>query len=71
VSRGTPGERPTGAAFYWNNRERSRSTFLGGWTRSGDKYTLNEQGCYVYAGRTDDMLKVGGIYVSRSKSNRR
>ncbi|MCC6473419.1 MAG: benzoate-CoA ligase family protein [Burkholderiales bacterium] len=55
---------PTSAALYWNNRERSRSTFLGPWTRSGDKYTLNEAGYYVYAGRTDDMLKVGGIYVS-------
>ncbi|HKA39857.1 MAG TPA: benzoate-CoA ligase family protein, partial [Burkholderiales bacterium] len=55
---------PTSAALYWNNRERSRSTFLGGWTRSGDKYTQNEQGYYVYAGRTDDMLKVSGMYVS-------
>jgi len=55
---------PTGAAGYWNNRERSRSTFLGAWTRSGDKYTQNEQGYYVYAGRTDDMLKVSGMYVS-------
>jgi benzoate-CoA ligase len=55
---------PTSAALYWNNRERSRSTFLGAWTRSGDKYTQNEQGYYVYAGRTDDMLKVSGMYVS-------
>jgi len=55
---------PTGAAGYWNNRERSRATFLGAWTRSGDKYTQNEQGYYVYAGRTDDMLKVSGMYVS-------
>ena len=55
---------PTSASQYWNNRERSRSTFLGAWTRSGDKYTQNEQGYYVYAGRTDDMLKVSGMYVS-------
>ena len=55
---------PTSAAQYWNNRERSRSTFLGAWTRSGDKYTQNEHGYYVYAGRTDDMLKVSGMYVS-------
>jgi len=55
---------PTSAGYYWNNRERSRSTFLGPWTRSGDKYTRNEQGYYVYAGRTDDMLKVSGMYVS-------
>jgi benzoate-CoA ligase family protein len=55
---------PTSAMMYWNNREQSRSTFLGEWTRSGDKYTVDEQGYYVYCGRRDDMLKVGGIYVS-------
>jgi benzoate-CoA ligase len=57
-------EGPTAAAFYWNNRERSRTTFLGPWTRSGDKYRRDEDGFYVYCGRTDDMLKVGGVYVS-------
>ncbi len=55
---------PTSAAYYWNNRERSRSTFLGPWTRSGDKYVRDKDGYYTYCGRTDDMLKVGGIYVS-------
>jgi benzoate-CoA ligase len=55
---------PTSAIFYWNNRARSRSTFQGPWTRSGDKYTVREDGYYVYAGRTDDMLKVSGLYVS-------
>jgi benzoate-CoA ligase len=55
---------PTGAVMYWNNREQSRATFLGEWTRSGDKYVVDEQGYYVYCGRRDDMLKVGGIYVS-------
>ena len=55
---------PTSAASYWNNREKSRATFLGPWTRSGDKYAQNADGCYVYAGRSDDMLKVSGIYVS-------
>jgi benzoate-CoA ligase len=55
---------PTSAIAYWNNREKSRSTFLGEWTRSGDKYSLDENGRYVYAGRNDDMLKVSGIYVS-------
>jgi benzoate-CoA ligase len=55
---------PTGAAAYWNNRARSRSTFEGAWTRTGDKYTQDEDGYYIYSGRTDDMLKVGGIYVS-------
>jgi benzoate-CoA ligase len=55
---------PTAAQGYWNNRERSRATFLGPWTRSGDKYVQDEGGYYVYCGRSDDMLKVGGIYVS-------
>ena len=56
---------PTAAAGYWNNREKTLATFQGPWTRSGDKYRVDPaDGRYVYAGRTDDMLKVGGIYVS-------
>jgi benzoate-CoA ligase len=55
---------PSAAAMYWNNCEKSRNTFLGAWTRSGDKYTRTEDGYYVYSGRSDDMLKVSGIYVS-------
>jgi benzoate-CoA ligase len=55
---------PSTAACYWNNRSKTRTTFLGGWTRSGDKYYQRADGCYVYAGRSDDMLKVSGIYVS-------
>ena len=55
---------PTSAAQYWNQRERSRQTFLGPWTRSGDKYTCDKDGYYTYGGRTDDMLKVSGNYVS-------
>jgi benzoate-CoA ligase len=55
---------PTSAVMYWNNREQSRATFLGAWTRSGDKYVQDDAGYYVYCGRRDDMLKVGGIYVS-------
>lgn len=55
---------PSSAAAYWNNRERSQATFLGPWVRSGDKYTRTADGYYVYAGRSDDMLKVSGIYVS-------
>ena len=55
---------PTSAVMYWNNREKTRETFLGEWTRSGDKYVEDEGGYYVYCGRRDDMLKVGGIYVS-------
>jgi len=55
---------PTAAMGYWNNREKTRSTFQGPWTRCGDKYSVDAQGYYVYAGRSDDMLKVSGIYVS-------
>jgi benzoate-CoA ligase len=55
---------PTAALFYWNNRARTKSTFAGEWTKSGDKYTRDADGYYTYGGRTDDMLKVGGIYVS-------
>ena len=55
---------PTAAAGYWNNREKTRATFQGSWTRSGDKYSIDASGFYVYSGRSDDMLKVGGIYVS-------
>jgi benzoate-CoA ligase family protein len=55
---------PTSAIMYWNNREQSCSTFLGPWTRSGDKYIEDEQGYFVYCGRHDDMLKVSGLYVS-------
>ena len=50
--------------MYWNNREQSRRTFMGEWTRSGDKYLQDEDGYFVYCGRNDDMLKVSGIYVS-------
>ncbi len=55
---------PTAAMAYWNNREKTRTTFQGSWTRSGDKYSVDADGYYVYSGRSDDMLKVGGIYVS-------
>jgi len=55
---------PTSAALYWNNRERCRETFIGRWTRTGDKYFEDEDGYYVYCGRSDDMLKVSGMYVS-------
>ncbi len=58
---------PTSALGYWNNPERTRSIFLGRWTRTGDKYVERHDGCFVYAGRSDDMLKVSGIYVSPSE----
>jgi benzoate-CoA ligase len=55
---------PSAAVMYWSQREKSRATFQGEWTKTGDKYSIDERGCYVYAGRSDDMLKVSGIYVS-------
>jgi benzoate-CoA ligase len=55
---------PSMALMYWNNRKKSRGTFLGEWTRTGDKYRIDSEGYYIYCGRSDDMLKVGGIYVS-------
>jgi benzoate-CoA ligase len=50
--------------MYWGNRQKTRETFQGGWTKSGDKYVRNADGSYTYSGRSDDMLKVSGIYVS-------
>ncbi len=55
---------PSAALMYWNQREKTKATFAGEWTRSGDKYVRDADGYYTYSGRTDDMLKVGGIYVS-------
>jgi benzoate-CoA ligase len=55
---------PSAALMYWGNREKSREAFQGAWTKSGDKYVRNDDGSYTYSGRSDDMLKVSGIYVS-------
>jgi benzoate-CoA ligase len=55
---------PTSAIMYWNQREKTKNTFQGPWTRSGDKYSMDAKGYYAYGGRSDDMLKVGGIWVS-------
>ncbi len=52
------------AAGYWNQREKSRRTFEGEWTRTGDKYLRRSDGIYIFCGRTDDMFKVSGIWVS-------
>lgn len=54
----------TAANSYWNQRAKSRSTFVGEWTRTGDKYMLDADGYYEICGRTDDMFKVSGIWVS-------
>jgi benzoate-CoA ligase len=55
---------PSTATMYWGNPEKSAETFRDGWTKSGDKYSRDADGYYTYAGRSDDMLKVSGIYVS-------
>ena len=55
---------PSAALMYWGNREKTRATFQGEWTKSGDKYVCGSDGYFTYAGRSDDMLKVGGQYVS-------
>jgi benzoate-CoA ligase len=55
---------PSSAIHYWNNRAKSQATFIGPWTRAGDKYSVDEDGYYTYGGRSDDMLKVSGMYVS-------
>lgn len=55
---------PSSADGYWNRRGKSRETFEGHWTRTGDKYERTAGGRYVYCGRTDDMFKVSGIWVS-------
>ncbi len=55
---------PSAALLYWANREKTTATFQGAWTKSGDKYVRNADGTYTYSGRSDDMLKVSGQYVS-------
>ncbi len=68
VPDGEPGDLyihgPSAAMMYWGNRAKTRETFQGGWTKSGDKYVRNADGSYTYSGRSDDMLKVSGVYVS-------
>ncbi|MCE9575374.1 MAG: benzoate-CoA ligase family protein [Deltaproteobacteria bacterium] len=55
---------PTACVAYWNQRAKSLATFHGAWTRTGDRYTRDADGYYTYSGRADDMMKVGGIWVS-------
>jgi 4-hydroxybenzoate-CoA ligase len=55
---------PSAAEGYWNQRTKSQRTFAGEWTHTGDKYIRDEDGFYHYCGRTDDMFKVSGIWVS-------
>jgi 4-hydroxybenzoate-CoA ligase len=55
---------PTAGEGYWNQRAKSRRTFVGEWTYTGDKYRRDGEGYYHYCGRTDDMFKVSGMWVS-------
>ncbi len=55
---------PSSALMYWNNRPKTLETFQGPWLKSGDKYVRDAEGYYTYAGRSDDMIKVSGQYVS-------
>jgi benzoate-CoA ligase len=51
-------------AFYWNQHDKTKDTLYGPWIATGDKYRQDEDGTFWYCGRSDDMLKVGGIWVS-------
>jgi 4-hydroxybenzoate-CoA ligase len=55
---------PSAGEGYWNQRAKSRRTFAGEWTFTGDKYVRDQDGYYYYCGRTDDMFKVNGMWVS-------
>jgi 4-hydroxybenzoate-CoA ligase len=55
---------PSAGEGYWNQRSKSRHTFAGEWTYTGDKYTRDQDGYYHYCGRTDDMFKCSGMWVS-------
>lgn len=65
---GVPGEAwirsKTACFFYWRKYEKSRETFIGGWTRSGDNLTFDEDGYFWFAGRENDVFKVSGLWVS-------
>jgi benzoate-CoA ligase len=58
-------------AFYWNQHQQTKDTIAGHWIRTGDKYQQDEDGFFWFAGRTDDMLKVGGIWVSPAEVEHR
>jgi benzoate-CoA ligase family protein len=52
------------AAYYWHQREKTKACMRGDWFATGDRFERREDGAYVYVGRVDDMLKVGGLWVS-------
>ena len=51
-------------AFYWNKHEATKAALSGEWIRTGDKYVRDRDGYFVHSGRSDDMIKAGGIWVS-------
>jgi benzoate-CoA ligase len=51
-------------ALYWNKHEATKAALQDEWIRTGDKYTRDAEDCYVHGGRSDDMIKAGGIWVS-------
>ena len=55
---------PSALTSYWHQLERSKEKLVGGWFASGDRYHRDADGFYVYEGRVDDMMKVGGLWVS-------
>lgn len=55
---------PTAALGYWNQRQQSRDVFLGPWVKTGDRFWRDTDGFYHYAGRSDDLLKISGQFVS-------
>ena len=64
----TPGEAwiksKTACFFYWRKYDKSRATFIGEWTRTGDTLTFDEDGFFWFCGRDDDMFKVRGMWVA-------
>jgi acyl-coenzyme A synthetase/AMP-(fatty) acid ligase len=55
---------PSTAALYWNKRAQTKRSFRGEWVFTGDRYAVSADGYYTFQGRSDDLLKVGGIWVS-------
>lgn len=68
VPAGEPGELwvwgPSALSYYWHQSERTKTKLAGGWFATGDRYHQNANGHLVYEGRVDDMMKVGGLWVS-------
>jgi benzoate-CoA ligase len=52
------------ALCYWQAHEKSKATFAGDWCTTGDQFHVDEAGYYWYHGRTDEMLKVAGVFVA-------